>query len=108
MQPSPGRSVSASSAAMVDSSAATSLAGTLTVWPPRADSSQVGLASPPGASPVSMSSPKRITAPCSPPAPSNTCTWPRPISVIVPGDTSTCWPSMEWRPQPSRTHTSSW
>ena len=80
-----GRSSSAPSASISASSAGRSPGGTATVRPPR-PGQQPGRACR-GARPrsASISSPKRTTAPSSASPPSNTCTWPRPITVTVPG-----------------------
>ena len=78
---------SAASASIAASSRACSPRGTTTVRPPRPASSQPGCAARPGS--ASSSSPKRTTAPSSASPSSNTCTWPRPISVTVPGRTGT-------------------
>ena len=73
--------------------------GTTTVRPPRPASSHAGVPRrAPGS--ASSSSPKRTTAPSSASPASNTCTWPRPITVTVPGRTGTVAPSIECCPRP--------
>jgi len=94
-------------AALVDSSAATSSSGTFTTRPPEPASSQVGSARPALALCTTCAS-KRTAAPLTPSACAKTWTWPRPISVTVPGATETTRSSPAWRPVPVRIQTSSW
>ena len=84
---------------MSASSRGASVGGTTTVRPPWPASSHSGVPrrAPPSTSPSSR---KRTTAPCRSSPRSNTCTWPRPITVTVCGRTGTVAPSIECCPRP--------